>query len=68
MNLYAIRNKKRRTISRVILAKGFSLLGVDMTAELRHGSHGAATLAVDNLLIFANNYYKHKAYDKYAVD
>ena len=39
-----------------------------MTAELQHGSHGTATLAVDNLLIFANNYYKHKAYDKYAID
>lgn len=39
-----------------------------MTAVLQHGAQGSATLAVDNLLIFANNYYKHKAYDNNAVD
>lgn len=39
-----------------------------MTAVLQHGAQGSATLSVDNLLIFANNYNKRNAYDKYAVD
>jgi hypothetical protein len=41
---------------------------MDMTMVLQCGPYRAATLAVDNLLIFANTYNKHEAYDKYAVD